>query len=160
MPTNVLNRPLPAGGYTLEIVESEYTPNKFGTGMVLKCKAQVVGGEFDGRPFWIDYHLEHRDPRAVEIGQREFAGLRKATGVLALDDSEQLHFKAFGVKLGLKEGCNVITEYVWPADAGLTSNGERTAYRASRTSDRRGQGGARNSSSNCCLGQNLLDFSN
>lgn len=111
--------PMPAGEYTLEIVESEYKATSKGTGMLLACKAQVVGGEFDGRPFYINYNLENQNETAQEIGQRDFAGLRRATGVLAPDDSEELHFKAFGVKLGIKARKdtgdleNVIKQYLF-----------------------------------------------
>lgn len=111
--------PLPAGEYTLEIVESEYKATSKGTGMILSCKAQVVGGEYDGRPFYINYNLENQNETAQEIGQRDFAGLRRATGVLAPDDSEELHFKAFRVKIGIKarkdtgELENVIKEYLF-----------------------------------------------
>jgi hypothetical protein len=115
--------PLPAGEYEMEICESEYTPSVKGIGMVLSCRAQIVGGDYDGRPFYIDYTLEHRDPRAVEIGQRDFAGLRRATGVLAPDDSEELHFKPFRVKIGVQahkdtgEPQNVIKQYLLDDEA-------------------------------------------
>lgn len=91
--------PLPAGEYALEIVESDYLPNSKGTGMILKCKAQIVGGEFDLRPYYINYSLEHTDEQAQEIGQRDFAGLRRATGVLAPEKSEELHWIPFRVKI-------------------------------------------------------------
>jgi hypothetical protein len=114
--------PMPAGEYTLEIVESEYKATSKGTGMILSCKAQVVGGEYDGRPFYINYNLENQNETAQEIGQRDFAGLRRATGVLAPEDSEELHFKQFSVKIGVKarkdtgEMENNIKEYLFDRD--------------------------------------------
>lgn len=111
--------PLPAGEYQMEIVESDYVATSKGTGMILKCKAQIVGGEYADRPFYINYNLENQNDTAQEIGQRDFAGLRRATGVLAPDDSEELHFKQFGVKIGIKarkdtgELENVIKEYLF-----------------------------------------------
>lgn len=120
--------PLPAGEYTLEIVESEYKATSKGTGMLLACKAQIVGGEFDQRPFYINYNLENQNETAQEIGQRDFAGLRRATGVLAPDDSEQLHFVQFGVKLGIKarkdtgELENVIKEYLFDRGDGASND--------------------------------------
>lgn len=112
-------KPLPAGEYALEIVESEYVTNSKGTGNILKTKAQIVGGEYESRPFYINYNLEHADPQTMEIGQRDFAGLRRATGVLSPDDSEQLHFIPFRVKIGIKARKdtgdleNVIKEYLF-----------------------------------------------
>lgn len=108
-------QPMPAGEYTLEIVESAYVSTRDGLGMTLACKAQVVGGDHDGRPFYINYNLENQNETAQEIGQRDFAGLRRATGVLAPDDSEELHFKPFRVLIGVSEdtGANVILQYVF-----------------------------------------------
>lgn len=91
--------PFPVGEYQLEIVESDYVTNSTGTGNILKCKAQVVGGDFDQRPFYINYDLENDNPDAQEIGQREFARLRRAVGVLAPENSAELHWKRFRVKL-------------------------------------------------------------
>lgn len=91
--------------------------------MILKCKAQILGGEFDLRPFYINYTLEHSDPQAQEIGQREFAGLRRATGILAPEWSANLHFKAFRVKIGVQahkdtgEPQNCIKQYLFDDEA-------------------------------------------
>ncbi|WP_158673326.1 DUF669 domain-containing protein [Bosea sp. FBZP-16] len=112
-------QPLPAGEYALEIVESDYDVNARGNGMVLKCKAQIVGGAYDCRPFYINYNLEHEDDQTQEIGQRDFAGLRRATGVLSPSDTSELHFKTFRVKIGRKvrkstgELENVIKQYLF-----------------------------------------------
>lgn len=111
--------PMPAGDYTLEIVESDYTANNAGNGMVLKLKTQVVGGEYDGRPFFINLSLEHEKPNVQEIAQRDFAALRRAVGVLNPEDTEELHFKSFPVKIGIKkrkdngEMENNVKEYVF-----------------------------------------------
>ena len=111
--------PLPARDYTLEIVESDYVATSKGTGMILKCKAQIVGGDYDQRPFYINYNLEHAEPQTMEIGQRDFAGLRRATGVLSPSDTSELHFQTFRVKIGIKarkttgELENVIKQYLW-----------------------------------------------
>lgn len=119
--------PLPAGEYQMEIVESDYVTTAKGTGMILKCKAQIVGGDYDERPFYINYNLENKNEVAQEIGQRDFAGLRRATGVLAPDDSEELHFKKFRVKIVIKarkdtgEPENVIKEYLFDDDTGASA---------------------------------------
>lgn len=129
--------PLPAGEYQMEIVESDYVATASGSGMILKCKAQIVGGDYEGRPFYINYNLENKNEVAQEIGQRDFAGLRRATGVLELNDSEELHFKTFSVKVGVKarkdtgEMENVIREYLFDrgeaAPATKPSNDNRQA---------------------------------
>lgn len=130
--------PMPAGDYTLEIVESDYTANNAGNGMVMKLKSQVVGGEFDGRPYFINLSLEHEKGQVQEIAQRDFAALRRAIGVLNPEDTEELHFKSFPVKMGIKrrkdngEMENNIKEYVFdrPADTPAANDNPRQAAAA------------------------------
>lgn len=88
MPTSSVNK-------TVEIVESTYEPTPCGKGMVLRCLTQVVGGAEEGNLAYLDFVLEHADERVQERGQRDFAGLRRATGVLNPQDTEDLHFKPF-----------------------------------------------------------------
>lgn len=113
--------PLPAGDYTLEIVESDYAANSKGTGMLLKLKCQVVGGDHDGRPYYINLSLEHENSTAQDIGQRDFAAMRHAIGVLNPDDTEQLHCLPFRVTIGQKRRAdtgeleNVVAAYLWGA---------------------------------------------
>lgn len=92
--------PLPLNDYTLEVVESSYDANKDGDGMVLALKTQIMDGEFEGRPYMIWMDLENDDEKKQERGQRDFAGLRRATGVLNPSDTEELHFKPFKVTIG------------------------------------------------------------
>ncbi|MBN9440674.1 DUF669 domain-containing protein [Bosea sp. (in: a-proteobacteria)] len=111
--------PLPAGEYTLEICESEYAPNLGGTGMVLACRAQIVGGQYDGQPYYLNYNLEDQNETAQEIGQRDFAGLRRATGVLNPQSTGELHFIPFRVGVTLQHSKdtgeleNVIKQYLF-----------------------------------------------
>jgi hypothetical protein len=79
----------------LEIVESEYRPTPCGKGMQLRCRTQEVGGPNEGGLAYLDFVLEHENEHVQERGQRAFAALRRATGVLSPTDSEELHWKAF-----------------------------------------------------------------
>ncbi|MGO4677532.1 DUF669 domain-containing protein [Bosea sp. 2YAB26] len=116
---NDLRTHLPAGRYALELVESDYVVNSAKTGMVLKCKGQVVGGKFDSRPYYVNYTLEHEDEEAQQIGQRDFAGLRRALGAPFPEDSAELHFKRFDAVIGVRTNKqtgkpeNVIREYIF-----------------------------------------------
>ncbi|MDU0343712.1 hypothetical protein [Bosea rubneri] len=112
-------QPMPAGEYQMEIVESDYAPSCDGLGMVLRCKAQVIGAEFDLRPYYLNFTLEHRDEARQERGQRDFAGLRRATGVLAPTDTQQLHFVPFRVFIGVQEDAsrNIVKQYLFDDEA-------------------------------------------
>ncbi|CAM5183715.1 putative protein OS=Bosea thiooxidans OX=53254 GN=SAMN05660750_04069 PE=4 SV=1 [Bosea thiooxidans] len=90
MPTNTTT-----ANRTLEIVESTYVPTPCGKGMILRCLTQEIGGPDAGRLAKLDFTLEHADQRIQERGQRAFAALRRAVGVLDPEDSEELHWKEF-----------------------------------------------------------------
>ena len=96
---------LPAGIYQFEleatdVIETGEEGNRTGVGM--KYTANVLApDEVAGRKFFGFINLENRNSQAQEIGQREFASLRRAVGVEEVDDSEELHFRAYTVKLGL-----------------------------------------------------------
>lgn len=115
MSTNAVNK-------TLEIVESTYEPTPCGKGMVLRCLTQEIGGTHEGRLAFLNFMLEHDDEKRQERGQRDFAALRRAIGVLSPQDTEELHFKPFQVKIGTRSNSrgepeNVILEYVLPKAA-------------------------------------------
>lgn len=83
----------------LEIVESTYVVSEDGKGMVLRCLARALEGADASRLAHLDFTLEHDDPRIQDRGQLAFSGLRRAVGVLAPEDSGELHWKPFRVKL-------------------------------------------------------------
>lgn len=93
---------LPNGVYDLEVTESDVVPTKSGSGTVLKVTNSVVApAEYEGRKLFSTYNLENSNAQAQEIGQRQFASLCRAVGVSEVEDSEELHFKAYRVKIGL-----------------------------------------------------------
>lgn len=93
---------LPNGVYDLEITESDVSPTKNGSGTILKVTNDVLAPEeFKGRKLFNNYNLENQNAQAQEIGQRQFASLCRAIGVSEVEDSEDLHFKRYRVKVGL-----------------------------------------------------------
>lgn len=95
---DALSAPLPAGEYTFEIVESQYVATRDGAGFRLRCKAQMVQEKWPSPIRVFEFTLEHSDDTRQEIGQRDFAVLRRATGVLAPETTDELLFKPFKVK--------------------------------------------------------------
>lgn len=93
---------LPNGVYSLEIEASDVVPTSTGSGTILKTTMVVLAPEeFKGRKIFNNYNLENANAQAQEIGQRQFASLCRAIGVDAVEDSEELHFRAFTAKIGL-----------------------------------------------------------
>lgn len=87
--------PFPAGVYPIQVIESDVGPTKNGKGTILKFKAEVIDGEHKGRLVFGQMNLQNENATAMEIGQSEFRALREVTGVLAPDDTQDLHFKQF-----------------------------------------------------------------
>lgn len=93
---------LPNGIYELEIEASDVAPTKDGRGTILKTTMVVLRPEeYEKRKLFTNYNLENPSAQAQEIGQRQFASLCRAIGVQEVEDSEELHFKSFTVKIGL-----------------------------------------------------------
>jgi hypothetical protein len=93
---------LPNGVYLMEIEASDVLPTKDGGGTILKTTNVVVEPEeYKGRKLFNNYNLENKSAVAQEIGQKQFAALCRAIGVAEVEDSEDLHFKTFTVKVAL-----------------------------------------------------------
>lgn len=93
---------LPNGIYRVEIEASEVKQTANGKGTILKVTNTVIEPEeYAGRKLFNNYNLENESAQAQEIGQKQFASLCRAIGVAEVDDSEDLHFKAYTVKIGL-----------------------------------------------------------
>lgn len=93
---------LPNGTYVMEIEASDVVPTKAGDGTILKTTNVVVEPEdYKGRKLFNNYNLENKNSTAQEIGQRQFASLCRAIGVDGVEDSEDLHFKTFTVRVAL-----------------------------------------------------------
>lgn len=93
---------IPNGIYRLEIESSEVKPTSTGSGTFLATVVSVVEPEeFKGRKiFNNNYNLENSNPKAQEIGQKQFASLCRAIGIQSVNDSEELHLRAFVAKVG------------------------------------------------------------
>jgi len=93
---------LPNGIYKMEIEASEVKETSTGSGTILKATMVVIEPEdLKGRKLFTNYNLENKNAQAQEIGQKQFASLCRAIGISEVDDSEQLHFESFTVKVGL-----------------------------------------------------------
>lgn len=93
---------LPNGIYKMEITEADVAPTKSGNGTILKTTNKVIEpSEYEGRLLFNNYNLENANATAQEIGQRQFASLCRAIGVDGVEDTDELLFQAFSVKVAL-----------------------------------------------------------
>jgi hypothetical protein len=87
------NSVVPAGEYPMILVESEKKATIKGDGEMLKCKFQIVSGEFQNRIVFKNFSLWLPSEQAVQIAKGEFSELCRAVGVATPRDSSELHNK-------------------------------------------------------------------
>jgi len=83
---------LPPGKYVAQIVKSEMKSTNSGGGM-LELEFDIIEGEFQNRKLWDRLNLLNASAQAQEIAHRTLSAICHATGTLAVQDSEELHFK-------------------------------------------------------------------
>ena len=93
---------IPAGDYESMVTASEMKSTKDGTGQYLELTVEIQSGQFQGRRLFDRLNLSNRNPKAVEIAQKQLAQLCHATGVLQVQDSQQLHNRPIVMKVAVR----------------------------------------------------------
>lgn len=93
---------IPAGDYESMVTASEMKSTKDGTGQYLELTVEIQSGQFQGRRLFDRLNLSNRNPKAVEIAQKQLAQLCHATGVMQVQDSQQLHNRPIVMKVAVK----------------------------------------------------------
>jgi len=83
--------PIPGGKYPAVITESEQKSNKAGTGSYLNLTFQIIDGPYKNRLLWARLNLDNPNGTAVQIARAELSAICRAVGVLAPNDSVELH---------------------------------------------------------------------
>jgi len=83
--------PIPAGWYNMMIIDSEMKPTSNGHGAYLQLTLKVMDGQYAGRQVFDRLNIQHQNPVATEIAYRRLSAYCHATGVLQIQDSQQLH---------------------------------------------------------------------
>jgi Protein of unknown function (DUF669) len=83
--------PIPAGKYLALITESEMKANKAGTGNYLQFTFQILDGPHKNRLLWARLNLDNPNAITVQIAKAELSAICRAIGVLAPNDSTDLH---------------------------------------------------------------------
>lgn len=96
--------PLPAGEYVAQVVSSDVKPTRAGTGQYVKLEWEVLDGEYTGRKVFANYNIVNPNPKAQEIGEREFAAACRAMGQMHVTETESLHAIPCVLKLKIQAG--------------------------------------------------------
>jgi len=96
---------LPAGEYTMQIVQSEMRSTKAGDGEYLWMEFEILGPKYSGRKFWERLNLVNKNEVTVKVARKQLAAIASALNFASLPtDSEQLHLKPLKVAITHKEG--------------------------------------------------------
>jgi hypothetical protein len=95
--------PLPAGDYTMQVIDSELKDTKSGSGQQLVLTLEVIDGPFSNRRVWDRLNIRNQNADAQRIAQRSLADLCLAVGISSLRNSEELHFKPFVGAVKIRE---------------------------------------------------------
>ena len=90
---NRVFEPLPDGQYEVIISKSEMKETKAGDGEMLALTYEVIEGEHEGRLLWEYLNLVNKSDVAERIGRSKLASICKAVGVMAPEESDELHDK-------------------------------------------------------------------
>lgn len=83
--------PIPPEKYQAVITESEMKPTKAGTGHYLQLTFQIIEGPYLNRLLWARLNIDNANAQARKIAQGELSAICRAVGVLAPNDSVELH---------------------------------------------------------------------
>lgn len=99
---NVTFDPLPAAWYKMAIESSEMKPTKDGMGSYLELKLKVLEGQYVNRTIFDRLNLRNANATAQEIAYKTLSAICHATGVIQLQDSQQLHGIPMNVKVAVR----------------------------------------------------------
>jgi hypothetical protein len=91
---------MPAGDYTVRVVESEAKATNANDGSgKLELKLEIIEGQYAGRLLFYNLNLFNKNPQSSEIAYRQLSALCHVTGVFAIQNSQQLHGIPFKVTI-------------------------------------------------------------
>jgi hypothetical protein len=102
VPPNDVLEAIPAGWYNVMIDYSETKPTKNGRGSYLELSLKVLDGPYAGRKVFDRLNLQNDNAQAVEIAYRQLSAYCHATGVIQVQDSQQLHGIPFMAKIAIE----------------------------------------------------------
>jgi hypothetical protein len=95
--------PIPAGKYVAAIVDSTTKPTKNGAGEYLELVFEVLDGPYKGRRVWERLTLKHVNDTTVRIARGNLSAICRAVGVMAPNDSSELHDLPLSITVALRK---------------------------------------------------------
>ena len=89
------------GEYLAQIIDTDISPTKAGTGEKLTLKFEVVEGEFSSTYIWHNLNIANPNPKAVEISSRQLAQICRAVGIDGFQTPDALIGKRCMIVVGM-----------------------------------------------------------
>ena len=83
------------GPHPAQVLRTDVIPTKDGEGKFAWFEVEITDGEFKGCTLETRMNLWNKNPKTVEIAQRDLSALCHATSEMAVEDTDQLCFKPF-----------------------------------------------------------------
>ena len=93
---------IPAGWYSARIVRSDLRDLKSGDGQRLVLTYALHGGPYAERRIDAGFNVDHPNPQAVEISQKELAKVLRACGLSTIQDTLELHDRMHQVRVSVE----------------------------------------------------------
>ncbi len=84
---------LAPGEYLAEIIDTDMSPTKAGTGEKLTLQFEVIEGDCAGTYVWHNLNIENPSQQAVEISKRQLAQICRAVGMEGFQQHGELFAK-------------------------------------------------------------------
>ena len=82
---------IPAGKYQAVITDSEFRPNRAGTGEYLQLEFEIIEGDDKNRKLWARLNMNNPNSEAVRIARADLAAICYAVNVMQPRDTIELH---------------------------------------------------------------------
>ena len=82
---------IPAGKYQAVITDSEFKPNRAGTGRYLQLEFEIIEGDYKNRKLWSRLNMDNPNSEAVRIARADLAAICHAVNVMQPRDTIELH---------------------------------------------------------------------
>lgn len=93
---------IPANWYTAQIIRCDLRDLKSGAGQRLVLTYVLTEGPYAQRKVDAGFNVDHPNPKAVEISQKELAKVLRACGLSAIQDTLELHDRAHQIRVGVE----------------------------------------------------------
>lgn len=90
---------LPSGIYDVQITASEVKQTKRGDGYMLVFTMSVISGSHVGRRIMARLNIQNPNAQAMEIAYGELSAISHVVGIMAWQDTQELHGRPFKVKV-------------------------------------------------------------